>query len=65
MQTLIINIDSANNAKQLHAVLNSLSFVKKISTVKNTKQAIEALQEHEEIKNAIVNRKNKAFTKYL
>ncbi len=65
MQTLIIEIDSKDKAKVLSSLLSSLDFVKKVSSVHKTKALIEALQEDEDLKRAIVKRKNKAIAKYL
>lgn len=65
MQTLIIELDSKNKAKELSSLLSSLDFVKKVSSVKKPKALIAALQEHENLKASIVKRKNKAITKYL
>ena len=65
MQTLIIEIDSSDKAKELTSVLSSLSFVKKVSSVRKTKALITALQNDEDLKASIVKRKNKAIAKYL
>lgn len=65
MQTLIIEIESNDKAKELSSVLSSLNFVKKISSVKKTKSLIAALQEAENLKSSIVRKKNKAMAKYL
>jgi len=65
MQTLIIEIDSTNKAKELSSVLSSLNFVKKVSTVRKTKSLITALQDDENLKASIVKKKNKAIAKYL
>ncbi len=65
MQTLIIEIDSNNKAKELSSVLSSLNFVKKVSSVRKTKNLIATLQDDENLKASIVKRKNKAIAKYL
>jgi hypothetical protein len=65
MQTLIIEIESNDKAKELSSLLSSLNFVKKISSVRKTKTLIAALQEDESLKATIVKRKNKAIAKYL
>ena len=65
MRTLIIEIDSNNKAKELSSLLSSLDFVKKISSVSKSKSLIAALKEHENLKDSIVKRKNKAIAKYL
>ncbi len=65
MQTLIIELDSNNKAKELSSLLSSLDFVKKVSSISKPKALIAALQEHENLKTSIVKRKNKAIAKYL
>lgn len=65
MQTLIIEIDSSDKAKELSSLLSSLDFVKKVSSVSKTKALIIALQNDENLKASIVKRKNKAIAKYL
>jgi len=65
MQTLIIEIDSNSKAKELSSLLSSMDFVKKVSSTRNPKALIAALQEHENVKTSIVKRKNKAIAKYL
>jgi hypothetical protein len=65
MQTLIIEIDSESKAKELSSVLSSMNFVKKVVSIKNPKAMLSALQEHEQVKSAIVKKKNKAIAKYL
>ena len=65
MQTLIIEIDSNNKAKELSSLLSSLDFVKKVSSISKPKALIAALQDHENFKASIVKRKNKAIAKYL
>jgi CheY-like chemotaxis protein len=65
MQTLIVEIDSPVKAKELSTMLSSMDFVKKVTSVKKPKEAIAALQEHEQIKAVIVKKKNKAIAKYL
>ena len=65
MQTLIIELDSNNKAKELSSLLSSLDFVKKVSSISKPKALIAALKEHENLKASIVKRKNKAIAKYL
>jgi len=65
MQTLIVEIDSPLKAKQLSSMLSSMDFVKKVFTVNKPQEMISALEEHENIKSAIVKKKNKAIAKYL
>ena len=65
MQRLIVEIESAAKAKELQSMLSELKFVKKVSPVTAAKELLAALQEHEEMKAAIVRRKNKAIGKYL
>lgn len=65
MQTLIIEIDSEDKAKELSSILSSLDFVKKVSSVQKTKSLLAALQDDENVKASIVKRKNKAIAKYL
>ena len=65
MQTLIVEIESPSKAKELTSILSSMNFVKKVSTINKRVQLIEALQEHETMKQAVVKNKNKAIAKYL
>ena len=65
MKTLVVEIDSPAKAKELSAILSSMNFVKKVFSINKRKEMISALQEHENIKSAIVKRKNKAIAKYL
>jgi hypothetical protein len=65
MQTLIIELDPNNKAKELSSLLSSLDFVKKVSSISKPKALIAALQEHENLKASILKRKNKAIAKYL
>ncbi|MBC7720765.1 MAG: hypothetical protein H7068_02010 [Pedobacter sp.] len=65
MQTLLVEIESPTKAKELKAMLSSINFVKKVSTISKRKALIAALQEHETIKEVIVKNKNKAIAKYL
>ena len=65
MRTLIVEIDSPAKAKELSSILSSIDFVKKVSSVSKPKAMLAALQEHENMKSAIVKRKNKAIAKYL
>ena len=65
MKTLIVEVESSIKAKVLSSVLLSMDFVKKVSAISKPKAMIALLQEHEDIKNAIVKKKNKAIAKYL
>lgn len=65
MQTLIIEIESNSKAKELSSLLSSLDFVRKVSTVYKSKSLITVLQDHENLKNSIVKKKNKAIARYL
>lgn len=65
MKTLIVELESNHRAKELSALLSALNFVTKVSTVSKPKAFIAALQEHEQMKNSIVKKKNKAIAKYL
>jgi hypothetical protein len=65
MQTLLIEIESSSKAKELSSMLSSMSFVKKVSSIRKRKELITALEEHEVLKKAIVKNKNKAISKYL
>jgi cell division protein FtsX len=65
MQTLIVEIDSKTKAKELSDILSSMNFVKKVSSVRKHTEMIAALQEHEDMKAAILKKKNKAIAKYL
>lgn len=65
MQTLLVEIESNSKAKELSSVLSSMNFVKKVSSISKRKDLISALQEHENVKAAIVKKKNKAIAKYL
>ncbi len=65
MQTIIIEVESSSKAKELSSILMSMNFIKKVSTIKKRKQLIEALEEHEEMKNAIVKKKNILIQKYV
>ncbi len=65
MQTLIVEIDSPEKARELSSVLSSMNFVKKVSTIRKPKAMIAALQEHEDLKKSMVKRKNKAIARYL
>lgn len=65
MQTLIVEIESSSKAKELSAMLSSMNFVKNVISVKKRKEMILALQEHEDVKKALVKKKNKAIAKYL
>jgi exoribonuclease II len=65
MQTLIIEIDSNARAKEPSSLLSSLDFVKKVSSIRKSKALIAILQDHENLKDSIVKRKNKAIARYL
>lgn len=65
MQTLIVEVESSTKAKELTSILSSMNFVKKVSVINKRAQLIDALQEHETMKAAIVKNKNKAISKYL
>lgn len=65
MQTLLVEIESNAKAKELSSILSSMNFVKKVSSISKRKNLIAALQEQENVKTAIVRKKNKAFAKYL
>jgi hypothetical protein len=65
METLIVELESASKAKELTSLLASLNFVKKVSSFKNSRDLIEALQDQENLKNSILKCKNKAIEKYL
>jgi len=65
MKTLIVEVESTAKANELSSLLSSINFVKKVSAISKPKAIIAYLQEHENIKNAIVKRKNKAIAKYL
>ena len=65
MQTLVVDIESVKNAKELSSLLSSITYVKRVSIVQKRKDMIVAIEEHESIKSLIVKRKNKAMAKYL
>ena len=65
MEKIIVEIDSPSKAKELLSILSSMNFVKRASSVSNSKEMLSALMEHENIKTAILKRKNKAIAKYL
>jgi hypothetical protein len=65
IKILIVEIESSSKTKKLSSVLSSMNFVKKVSTINKPKAIIALLQEHENIKKAIVKKKNKAIAKYL
>ncbi len=65
METLLLSIESKEKAEALKQVLNELSFVAKIDSVRNKSALREALEEHDEMKKNIVRKKNKAIAKYL
>ena len=65
MQTFIVDIESEKEAKELSSLLAALKYVMRFSIVKKKKDIISALEEHEQVKSAIVKKKNKAIAKYL
>ena len=65
MHTLIVELESQDKVKELTTLLSTMDYVKKVSAINKRTQLIEALQEHETIKAAIVKNKNKAISKYL
>ena len=65
MTKIIVEIDNPQKAATLKEMLDELSFVKKVSYINKTKDIIDALQEHEILKAAIVKRKNPAILKHL
>jgi signal recognition particle subunit SEC65 len=65
IKILFVEIESTSKAKELSSMLSSMNFVKKVSSFSNPKAIIALLQEHENIKKAIVKKKNKAIAKYL
>lgn len=65
MQTLLVEVESPAKAKELSSLLQSINFVKKVSTLNKSKQMLEALQEHEDMKKAVIRKKNKAIAKYI
>jgi len=65
MHTLLVEIESQEKVQELTSLLSKMDYVKKISTINKRTQLIEALQEHETMKTAIVKNKNKAISKYL
>jgi len=65
MQTLIVEIDSPINVEELSVMLSSMDFVKKVTSINNPKEIFAVFKEHEEIKAAIVKKKNKAIAEYL
>jgi hypothetical protein len=65
LQTLIVEFDSPINAEELSGMLSSVDFVKKVTSINNPKEMIAVFKEQEEIKAAIVKKKNKAIAEYL
>jgi hypothetical protein len=65
METLLVEINSASQARKLKSLLSSMDFVSRVASVNNRKKMISALEQHETIKKGIVKNKNKAFAKYL
>lgn len=55
-----------NSEKKVKAkTKTTLDFVKKVSSISKRKDLISVLQVHENVKTAIVKKKNKAIAKYL
>ncbi len=65
METIIIEIELTIKAKKLSYMLSSMDFVKKVTSIRKKKALIASLQEHENTKDSMVKRKNKAIAKYL
>ena len=65
MHTLIVELESQDKVKELTSLLSTMDYVKKVSAINKRTQLIEALQEHETMKAAIVKNKNKSISKYL
>ena len=65
MHTLLVEIESQEKVQELTSLLSKMDYVKKISKINKRTQLIEALQQHETMKAAIVKNKNKAISKYL
>ncbi len=65
METLIVEVASAAKAKELTAILSSINFVSKVSSIRKRKALIAALQEQENFKASMLKNKNKAIAKYL
>lgn len=65
MKTIIIDIETAQKAKELAHVLEDMKFVRRVSVVDNKKNIIAALEEHQIFKAGIVKKKNSAIAKYL
>ena len=65
MHTLLVEIESQEKVQELTSLLSKMDYVKMISKINKRTQLIEALQEHETMKTAIVKNKNKAISKYI
>jgi tRNA C32,U32 (ribose-2'-O)-methylase TrmJ len=65
MTRIIVEIDNAKKAASLKEMLDEMSFVKKTTYVKTSRDIIDALQEQQVLKGAMVKRKNPAILKYL
>lgn len=65
MNTIIVDIETTQKAKELIHLLRDLKFVRRVSVVNKIKDLITTLKEHETLKEAIIKRKNPAILKYL
>lgn len=65
IETLLLQIENKEKAEALKQILNELSFVSEVKSVRNKSALKEALEEHEEMKKNVVRKKNKAIAKYL
>ena len=65
MKILLVELESDIKARKLYSMLSSMNFVKKVSTISKRKDLISVLKEHENVKTAIVKKKNEGIAKYL
>lgn len=65
METLIVEVESLAKAKELSALLRSIKFVRRVSSVTKKNEMLLALLEHESMTKDVVKKKNKAFGRYL
>ena len=65
MTRIMVEIDNAKRAANLKEMLDEMSFVKRTTYIKKSKDIIDALQEQQLLKDAIVKRKNPAILKHL
>lgn len=65
METLMINVETKEKANALEKFLKELNFVSTIKNVSNKASMIEALEEHSEMKQLVLKKKNKAIAKHL